>query len=154
MVIQQDNKIYSGYFPDFKFNDTILFWGSPNAFAEFAKLFRKIINSNEVGINFEDLPLFVKGNIDVHLKLLPQAKGMKRIDKKTFEWGLSTKECEVFADNCEGLSQNKLDNGGGHYYLDCDALDDVQVMASVGEYSLEFFKSHGDNMWDKTNPFK
>lgn len=146
MSTQKEEKIYFGFFPDFE-HPTILFFGGLQAFASFRDLFLELVEKVRTSIRLSEYPLFVIGNVEIVLRLLPKATGMKKINDNDFEWGLSTKECLRFADYFRGLTETPVDSGGGHQYLECDALDEVVVIASVGEYSVQFFKQHGKDMW-------
>jgi hypothetical protein len=147
MSTQQNDKIYFGYFPAPDFvNSTVLFFGDPPAFARFQELLDNLAQKQEGDISLGTHPFFVRGNVDVTLRLMPHASGMKKASDAVFEWGLSAKECRLFADALRDFAQAEP-NAAFHQYLDCEALDNVEVVASVGEYSIEFFKKHGDNMW-------
>ena len=60
--------------------------------------------------------------------------------------GLSLKECKHFANELRDFSQAKSISAF-HQYLDIDALDDVEVKVSIGEYTVEFFTRNGESMW-------
>ena len=85
MTIQQD-KIYYGFFNNFKNADTLLFAGSSVAFANFRDLLKSYVNRGGE-VNFGESSIFVKTNADVTLKVLPQTEGMRKISDKSFEWG-------------------------------------------------------------------
>lgn len=144
--MQREDKIYFAYFADFQ-NPTMLFFGHPKAFGLWKDFFEIPIESDRKNINLGDEPSFARGNVGILLKIIPEATGMKKISEHSFEWGLSNKECKIFADHFRGLAETPLDRGGGHYYLDCGTLDDVEVIASVGEYSVEFFQKRGADFW-------
>lgn len=136
---KQDNKIYFGFFKNFKSADTLLFSGSPLAFASFRDLLKDYAGRPGTSVNFGGIPMFIKSNVDVLLKVLPDVTGMKKINDSLFEWGLGAKEFEQFINELDIFASAK-DGDDFHQYFDCGTLDDVQVMVSIGEYDSEIFK--------------
>src|SRR5437016_5029610 len=116
----QPDQIYFGYFPDFT-NPTILFSGTPAAFALFEELFRKFLSDEKDALHLSELQLFARGNVDIVLRLLPKATGMKKINDKSFDWGLSVKEVTLFADELHDFAQATA-GAAFHQYLDSEAL--------------------------------
>lgn len=134
----QEDKIYFGFFKEFH-NPTILFSGNAQAFVAFRDLFKNYSNKVGESVNFKDISTFAKANVDVVLKILPHATGMKKINDELYEWGLSPKECESFAKELSNFA-SAIDGDGFHQYLDSDTLDDVEVVVSIGEYDPTIFK--------------
>lgn len=137
MRIQED-RIYFGFFKDFN-NPTILFSGNAKGFALFRDLFRGPAIKIGSSVSFGEMPVFIKSNVDVVLKVSSKATGMKINNDKLFEWGLSPKECKLFAKELNIFASAK-DGDDFHQYLDCGSMDDVEVVISVGEYTPDMFK--------------
>ncbi len=135
----QKNKIYFGFFKDFH-APTILFSGNPSAFALFARLLRDGAKKLGVSTSFKDTPLFVPGNVEILLQILPQATGMKKVNDEFFEWGLGVKECELFAEELDNFASAESGDAF-HQYLACSIMDDVEVVASTGEYEPSIFNN-------------
>jgi hypothetical protein len=136
---RKEDRVFFGYFPGFA-DPTILFAGTGSALLEFAQFLRELPNRKEKLLYLSDLPLFQPTGIDINIQLATKAIGMKKIDEKSFIWGISPIECKIFAKQVYDLAG--ATNGGHHDYLDCDVLDDVVVKVSVGEYDNAFFENY------------
>lgn len=141
----ENNKIYFGFFPDYGEiggpRPTLSFFGTPQSLAAFGSWLEELNNSKEKEILLSKVDLFTRGRFDILLRVLPEATGMKLVNDNTLEWGLSKTEMRLFADKLH-------DFGGGTGnaevwdYLDCGALDEIQVVATTGEehFPIETFE--------------
>lgn len=141
----KNNAIYFGFFEDFK-DPTVLFFGDIQGYSLFANLFDNYKDKKGATIDLATLDYFIPGKINIIIKILSKDTGMKHINENVFEWGLSKGKCEEFSDKLKRLTLEST--GGVHEYLDCDSLDEVAVVASLGEYSVELFTDNGVDVWE------
>lgn len=137
--------VYCGFFPDFAL-PTILFFGEREAFKRLSEMLALASGRPKSRVHLKGEPFINAGNTDIALAVMAESTGMRRIDHRKFEWGLSTEQCASFAGSLDALSRTPPASSG-HCYLDCGDLDDVNVIASVGEYSVDHFKSLGAVYW-------
>jgi hypothetical protein len=132
----QKSTVRIGFFQNFKGADTLIFSGNQKGIDALRDILQEGTTKGAASINLHECPLFVS-NVEVTLRSTKDAAGMKKISDKQFEWNLDPKKMTAFAEMIKGLGTTPA-----HQYLDCDAMDDVQVMVSSDEYPDELFKSN------------
>jgi hypothetical protein len=133
------NKIFLGFsaaYPDHyspgKTQPTIVFFGSPDMFAKFARWLEERSNRAEGSERLNDAAFFSNANVDVLLTFLTRSRGMRQVDEHTLEWGLAPREIDTFSAQLQSLA--KSPPGETRWvFLDCPGGDKVHVVAQVGE---------------------
>jgi hypothetical protein len=133
------DKVYFGFFEDF-LDPTILFLGSSEALRKFADFLNSLGIASQNEFHLNELPLFVAArNTNIWLERVENPYGMKRItnyDPATFRWGISKKLATSFATSLQSVI---FSDKPCHQYLDTNAMDDVIVLVSKGEYEKIIF---------------
>jgi len=133
------DKIYFGFSADYpdhhspgKTQPTIVFFGYPDVFLKFATWLDERNNRMVGSERLNNAPFFTQTNVDVLLTFLKQSRGMRQVDRHTFEWGLAPREIETFSLQLRGLAKSPP-NETRWVFLDCLGGNEIDVVAQVGE---------------------
>jgi hypothetical protein len=114
-MITLDDKIYFGFSADYpnhyspgNTQPTIVFFGSPDMFAKFARWLEERSNRAEGSERLNDAAFFSHANVDVLLTFLTRSRGMRQVDEHTLEWGLASREIDTFSRNYRALPNPHL----------------------------------------------
>jgi hypothetical protein len=126
-----------GFFEDFKGADTLLIDVDREGLSTLIAWFQTTASSaRKIAINH--LPgAVVQSGLHVDLSCVPEERGLVRTSGTEFVWQRSA---EGWAEIIDKLAA--MESGACHQYLD-GSSDDVQVMASIGEYSDSWWRRHG-----------
>jgi hypothetical protein len=137
------NHIRTGFYDGFKGYDTVLISADIHGLLEIEGAFLQLSK----GLAFFDfLKLkFLDTIYSVDIKAYNDTDniGLKRVAKGKFEWRLTKDKWNQFREMTTALYRNGT---SGHQYLDTETsdihLDSLQVVLSLDEYPLSFWKDH------------
>lgn len=137
--------IRTGFYDDFKGYDTVLISVDIYGLLEIENVFLELSNGLS-SFDFSTLkPLDTKYSVDIKAYNDTNNIGLKQIDKGKFEWRLTKDKWTQFREMTTALYRNGT---SGHQYLDTETgdidLDSLQVVLSLDEYPLSFWKEHFD----------
>jgi hypothetical protein len=145
--------IRTGFYDNFKGYDTLLISVDINGLFEIENAFLQLAQ----GLSCFDLTTlkYLDSKYQVGIKAYVDTAntGLKQIDKGKFEWRLNQEMWKQFKEMATALHRS---GDGGHQYLDSEANyynkktnfidpDSLQVVLSLGEYPLSFWKEHFDS---------
>ena|SRR5688500_10469442 len=142
--------IRTGFYEDFKGYDTVLISVDTNGLLEIENAFLQLAQGLS-SFDFSTLKyLDTKFHVDIKAFNDTTNIGLKQIDKGKFEWRLTKDIWNQFREMTTTLYRN---GNGGHQYLDSEAnyfntaenyidTDSLQVVLSLNEYPLSFWKEH------------
>lgn len=132
-----------GYLPEFysESEPALLFIGTNSAMLKFGEFMKGIATGKlEALICLNEVDCFCAMN-DTHtfLSMRNANCGAKRIsaDGNKIQWTISPSQAISFSEAIMELSKS---SGPAHQYLDCDDLDELNVIVSVGEYTKNIFE--------------
>jgi hypothetical protein len=137
--------IRTGFYDDFKGYDTILISVDIHGLLEIENAFLQLAQGL-FSFNFSTLKLLDK-KYRVDIKAYNDTKniGLKQIGKGKFEWRVTQDKWNQFREMTTALYRNGTN---GHQYLDAETgdidLNSLQVVLSLDEYPLSFWKEHFD----------
>jgi len=137
--------IRTGFYDDFKGYDTVLISVDIHGLVEIENTFLKLSQ----GLSYFDFSTlkFLDNIYHVEIKAYNDTVniGLKQIDKSKFEWRLTKDKWNQFREMTTALYRNGTN---GHQYLDNETgdiyLGSLQVILSLDEYPLSFWKEHFD----------
>jgi hypothetical protein len=137
--------IRTGFYDDFKGYDTVLISVDIHGLLEIENAFLQLSQ----GLSYFDFSTlkFLDTNYHVDIKAYNDTNniGLKQLDKGKFEWRVSKDKWNQFREMATALYRNGTN---GHQYLDAETgdidLDSLQVVLSLDEYPLNFWKEHFD----------
>ncbi len=144
IALMAEVKIHYGLVPDKE--PVFLFFGNTASMGVLMDWFKKLSENDTAEFKISDDPLFNYGNAEVVVKISSELKGFKKINNQQFAWGLTPRECLTFAELLEPLSKT---GANGFNYLDSGLLNDLDVVATVGNFNPDFFRHLDD--WDWKN---
>lgn len=127
-----------GFINDFEGEDSILISADIQGLLELESVFF------ELSIRKRSIKLAELKNVDpehrIPITLISSNRdeGLKRINE-SYEWSLTPEKWNEFREKTMALYTNGTN---GHQYLDSDCLDnsDLQVVLSLNEYDIDFWK--------------
>jgi hypothetical protein len=126
-----------GFFEDFKGADTLLLDVDREGLKALIAWLQTATSSGR-GIAISHCPgALVQSGLRVNLSRASADRGLVRTAGTEFEWQRSE---EGWAEVLDKLAA--MDIGAGHQYLEGPS-DNVQVMASIGEYGDSWWRRHG-----------
>lgn len=126
-----------GFFEDFKGADTLLIDVDAEGLALLTNWIGGVKTSRR-GIALEECPDVTREpRVDVRACCVPDDRGLLRTAEKLFVWERSEEGWTEIVDKLSAML-----TGAGHQHLD-GPNDDVQVMASIGEYGDDWWRRHG-----------
>jgi hypothetical protein len=126
-----------GFFEDFKGADTLLLHVDQEGLKVLTE-WLQTATSSEARIAISHCPgALVQSGLHVDLSRAPDDRGLVRTAGTEFVWQRSE---EGWAEVLDKLAA--MDTGACHQYLEGPS-DDVQVMASIGEYGDAWWRRHG-----------
>ena len=137
--------IRTGFYDDFKGYDTVLICVDINGLLEIENVFLQLAQGL-FSFDFSTLKLLDK-KYSIDIKAYSDTKniGLKQMDKGKFEWRLTKDKWNQFREMTTALYRNGTN---GHQYLDTETgdidLDSLQVVLSLDEYPMSFWKEHFD----------
>lgn len=144
-MIDTSKHIRTGFYDDFKSYDTVLICVDINGLLEIENVFLRLAQGL-FSFDFSTLKLLDK-KYSIDIKAYNDTKniGLKHIDKGKFEWRLTKDKWSQFREMTTALYRNGTN---GHQYLDTETgdidLESLQVVLSLDEYPLSFWKEHFD----------
>jgi len=137
--------IRTGFYDDFKGYDTVLISVDINGLLEIENVLLELSNGLS-SFDFSTLKsLDTKYCVEIKAYNDTNNIGLKQIDKGKFEWRLTKDKWNQFREMTTALYSNGT---SGHQYLDSETgdlyLDSLQVVLSLDEYPLSFWKEHFD----------
>ncbi len=135
--------IRTGFYDDFKGYDTVLISVDIHGLLEIENTFLQLSQ----GLSYFDFSTlkFLDTIYHVVIKAYSDTDniGLKQIDKGKFAWRLTKDKWNQFREMTTALYRNGTK---GHQYLDVETgdidLDSLQVVLSLDEYPLSFWKEH------------
>jgi len=137
--------IRTGFYDNFKGYDTVLICVDINGLLEIENVFLQLAQGR-FSFDFSSLNLLDKKyKVDIKAYNDTTNFGLKQIDKGKFEWRLTKDKWNQFREMATALYRNGTN---GHQYLDTETgdidLNSLQVVLSLDEYPLNFWKEHFD----------
>ena len=151
-MTESSRYIRTGFFDDFKGYDTLLISVDNHGLREMESALVEL-SKGILQFEFAALKLLDKRyHVEIKAYNDKNNTGLKKTDKGIFEWRLTQRNWDHFRQLLTTLIRN---GKGGHQYLDSEAnyyaeeadyidLDSLQVIVSLNEYSLDFWKDHFD----------
>jgi hypothetical protein len=130
-----------GYFDNFKGENSILISADIHGLLELEDIFLKLSNGLS-NFDFSILRHFDK-KFRINLKAYNDKDniGLIQISTDNYDWRLNSQKWGEFREKLTALYRL---GENGHQYLDSDSLEnkDLQVVFSLNEYDLKFWKQH------------
>lgn len=137
----ENKHIRIGHFDDFRGEDSILISVDIEGLLELEDIFLKLANGLS-SFDFSNLKLLDK-TFRLKLTAFIDTKniGIRKTSTDIYEWRATNEKWNEFR---EKLTVMYLNGNRGHHYLDSDPEDnkDLQVVFSMDEYPLAFWKEH------------
>ena len=126
-----------GFFEDFKGADTLLIDVDAEGLRGLIAWLRDVMSSDRRVLLSACPGVTLQSTLRVDVFRSPDDIGLVRAAERAFVWQRSE---DGWTDVVEKLAA--METGAGHQYLD-GPRDDVQVMASIGEYGDEWWRRQG-----------
>lgn len=127
-----------GFFEDFKGADTLLIDVDADGLRGLVAWLREVMSSDRKVLLSACPGVTLQAGLRVEAFRSRDDAGLSRTAPRAFVWQRSE---DGWTDIVELLTP--LEAGAGHQYLD-GPRDDVQVMASIGEYGDDWWNRHGN----------
>ncbi|PIE50518.1 MAG: hypothetical protein CSA38_02665 [Flavobacteriales bacterium] len=139
--MEDEKYIRIAFLDDFQGEDSILISADVYGLLELEKIFNQLSkNSTEFELNNAK---FIDPNFNIKIKMYSTHinSGLKLVDGN-YHWSLTKNKWSEFREKASELYKNTT---GGHQYLDSESEinDDLQVVLSLNEYDLNFWKKYG-----------
>jgi len=123
------------FFPEFKFDPTLLLWGDSADMAMLSDFLRQVAaapgRTNLSGLGF----CSAVGQTVMLLSKSESASSVRILEKDgSLEWEIGVSEALKFADMIDTLATSSRP---GHHYLECTSSSSITVMVSCGEYPAD-----------------
>jgi hypothetical protein len=125
-----------GFFEDFKGADTLLIDVDAEGLRSLIAWLRDLMSSDQKGLLSACPGVGLQSGLRVEVLRVPNDAGLVKMAETEFVWRRSEDGWMEIIEKLE-----VLEGGACHQYMD-GPRDDVQSMASIGEYGDEWWKRH------------